>query len=139
MQLRVIDRKQTPKNGKMTHYDTFAGRLRNPLFDWSNPNELLTSEDIEFLTESFLDPDAFRYVSQRALEGGAFRKLDWGSWVVPVTKGEILSTMAKWAAGWDLPEPGDHSHKPRLQRARCKTTVEALPLDQPYVLVIQEF
>ena len=123
----------------MTHYDTFVGRLREPHFDWADETQSLHSKDIEFLTKSFLDNDAFFTVLRQVKESGVFRQLDWGSWIVPAKKDEILSLMARWEAGSELPVAGDEAHKPRLQRALCKAAVEALPANEAYVLVIEEF
>jgi hypothetical protein len=124
----------------MTYCDVFVGRLRSPDFDWSDASQELNSRDIEHLTKSFLDADAFNTVHARIRERAVpFRMLDWGSWVVPATKGEILDLMAKWKPGWDLPEPGDETDKPRLQRARCRDAVNALTPDGAYVLVIEVF
>jgi hypothetical protein len=124
----------------MTYFDAFAGRLRNPEFDWSDENQKLKSTDIEFLTKSFMDSHTFGAVNARIREKSVpFRQLDWGSWVVPATQSEILSHMAKWKIASDLPEPGDETHKPRLQRAECLATVKALPPNGAYVLVIEEF
>jgi hypothetical protein len=123
----------------VSDYDAWAGRLRQPHFDWADATQELKSDDIEQLTESFLDSATFNAVRTRVREGFVpSRQLDWGSWAVPATKDDILAHMARWQPGWDLPEPGDETHKPRLQRARCLQAVEALPADGEYVLVIQE-
>jgi hypothetical protein len=125
---------------RMTYHDTYAGRLRNPAFDWSDESQELASNDIEFLTESFLDSDSFSAVYDRVREKAVpYRTIDWGSWVVPATKSEILSLMARWKIGHDLPEPGDEIHKPRLRRAQCLAMVNSLPSNGAYVLVIEEF
>jgi hypothetical protein len=123
----------------MTHLDTFVGRLRHLRFDWTDEGQKLHASDIEFLTESFLDGDAFRSMQRLTEAPAQSRQLDWGSWAMPATKAEILTLIAKWKPGWDLPDPGDETHKPKLQRARCKAMIEALPPEEAYVLVIEEF
>jgi len=121
----------------VTYRDTFIGRL-NRYFDWSNPNDGLTSKDIEFLTGSLMDSKIFEEAVQRA-RTRAFRHLDWGSTVVGVTKQEVLALMAHWVPGDELPGPGDENHKPKQSRARSLATVRALPDDGSYVLVTEEF
>lgn len=121
----------------MTYRDTFIGRL-NRDFDWSDPDEDLATKDIEFLTGSLMDTKIFEEVARRA-RATAFRRLDWGSTVVGVTKQEVLAMMAHWVPGTDLPGPGDENHIPKQSRARSLATVQALPEDGRYVVVTEEF
>ena len=124
----------------MTYYDAYAARLRNRKFDWSDDRQQINPTDIEYLTKSFFDETIFWHVYTRIREQStAFRKIDWGAWAIPVTKTELLSYLEEWKIGWELPEPGDQTHKPRLQRAKCKAIIEALPNDGDYILVIEEF
>ena len=121
----------------MTHCDLFVGRLKAD-FDWTDPSAELEREDVEFLTPSLMDRDLFHAALDRAKAGPA-RHLDWGSLAVPVTKDEILALLGRWRDGWDLPGPGDDNHKPKQSRARSLATVQALPPDQPYLLITEEF
>ena len=124
----------------MTYRDTFVGRLKSSSFDWADPEARLNSDDIEILTESFLDSDSFNIIQGRISQGDIpNRQLDWGSWAASASQSEILSLMAHWKVGWDLPDPGDVTHKPRLQRARCLEAVQRLPPEGNYVIVIEEF
>jgi hypothetical protein len=124
----------------MTHYDVFAGRLRKSNFDWTDKKQELEASDIQCLTGSFLDGAAFSTIHRAINENKLpFRQLDWGSWVVPVTKDQLLALIAHWKEGYDLPDPGDTTHFPRLQRAECKAVIEALPAKGAYVVVLEEF
>ena len=125
----------------MTHYDTFAGRLRRQGFNWSDPNQTLGEKDIEYLTRSFLDDKVFHAVYDRIREKSVLsRQLDWGAWAIPATRSDILSLLAEWKAGWQLPGPDDDlDHKPRQQRANCLATVQCLAQRKEYVIVIEEF
>lgn len=124
----------------MTHYDTYAGRLKIPAFDWSDLDQQLKKESIEFLTQSFLDSDVFHGIRARIADTSVpFRQLDWGSWVIPATRSDILSLVSGWKHGWDLPGLDDEKHKPRQQRASCLAVIQKLYLDYEYVIVIEEF
>lgn len=124
----------------MTHYDTYAGILKDRSFDWRDPSAELSRGDIQILTPSFWDHDSFFRVWEKIRDGGVpFKKLDWGSWAIPASKSDILAIMAGWKVGWDLPDPGDETHKPRLQRAKCLEAVNGFDPAGEYLVLIEEF
>jgi hypothetical protein len=124
----------------MTYWDVFVARLKAPKFDWSDLNREVTRENIQFLTSSWLDREAFDIIKRR-VDGGSvlYRELDWGSHVIPASRSEILAMMASWTAGEKLPDPPDEDHKPRQRRAECLAIVQQLPDDGEYLLVTEEF
>jgi hypothetical protein len=122
----------------VTYRETFVGRLKRPDFDWADPDAGLAADDIELLTASLMDNRIFYLVVERARTFPS-RQLDWGSFALRATKEEILALMRDWVVGDHLPGPGDQNHKPKQSRARSLAVVRALPEEDPYVLVTEEF
>jgi hypothetical protein len=80
----------------MTDYVVHVARIRDPDFDWRAAGDAGWQANLEPLFELERGLLEVVAVGRRAMDpasGG--RQLDWGAWMVPVTKEELAARVAR--------------------------------------------